>query len=194
MSGERKRSVAAWPKQPRLSSTLPLPLLNASNRLEHPLIPRQPIIFAISRATYRSHARFLDQCGDTQTRRPSGRRAHACIWNGWLHAQTANDLLCTFVCSCVPVNQIGTHAVDRRVRNFALMHDGCLHLIPTLVLIGGSMPIADSSAPWKVTKSVRLAIMRSRVSVRLRRWLRAHIVHHQSIINLLRCRVVLLRG
>ena len=24
MSGERKRSVAAWPKQPRLSSTLPL--------------------------------------------------------------------------------------------------------------------------------------------------------------------------
>ena len=25
MSGERKRSVAAWPKQPRLSSTLPEP-------------------------------------------------------------------------------------------------------------------------------------------------------------------------
>jgi len=55
MSGERKRSVAAWPKQPRLSSTLPS---RVKTRLRENLIERISLRIAPREITISELGRF----------------------------------------------------------------------------------------------------------------------------------------
>lgn len=64
-------------------------------------------------------------------RRLSGRRAHAGVWSDRPHAQTANDLLASFVCSLEnSVHQICAHTVDWHLAKFALvLHNRYLDFI-----------------------------------------------------------------